>query len=62
MSNFLFGGETRLAFLLRLLLAIVPGWLNNLLVSLGLLGVAVGLTTLAAWFTRTETPSNREPR
>ena len=47
---------------LGLLLAIVPGWLNNLLVSLGLLGIAVGLTALAAWFTRTEITTHRESR
>jgi len=45
---------------LGLLLAIVPGWLSNLLVSLGLLGIAVGLTALAAWFTRAETTISRE--
>lgn len=37
---------------LGLLLAIVPGWLNNLMVSLALLGIALGLTVLAAWLTR----------
>jgi thiol-disulfide isomerase/thioredoxin len=43
---------------LGLLLAIAPAWLNNLLVSLGLLGIAVSLTALAAWFTRAKTLSD----
>ena len=37
---------------LGLLLAIAPALLNNLLVSLSLLVVALGLTALVAWFTR----------